>query len=298
MARRRTATVIAAVLLVLVTAPALALQCAPLHRFVWHGPRPVDHVLGPGPLALAHRGWSAVAPENTLAAFRLAAELGVGVELDVGLCATGEVIVMHDDTLDRTTDGFGAIESTRIEDIRMLDAGTWFDPAFLGEPVPTLDAALAELGGRVLVNIELKTTDQREQLARAVIAAIERAGPETRARVFVSSFDPFLLEQVRAIDPTLVRGQILASFDESELAWYEKRALQGLVLNHRAQPDLLIVEDEWLTEDWQRAMQARGYRVLVWTVNERERAAVLRDRGVDGIISDAPDIPAEVLGIL
>lgn len=289
MSRRR----ISFALLILAGLLTLALgvfRFAPLYRLVPHAPRTaaVDALLGARPVVLAHRGASADAPENTLSAFRRAAGLGVGFELDVGLCATGEVIVMHDDTLERTTDGSGSIAAATLAELRQLDAGAWFDEAFAGEPVPTLGEVLDALGGRAVIDIELKTTEQRAALAEAVVAEIERA--DVVERVFVSSFDPFLLAEVRRRNPAIVRGQLVGSFEGSALAWYEKRALQSLLLNDEARPDLMIVEDEWLSAGWQRAMQARGYRVLVWTVNEPARARALVERGADGVISDVPEL--------
>src|SRR5512143_199880 len=105
------------------------------------------------PLILAHRGASRRAPENTMAAFRLAAELGAdGVELDVQLSKDGEVVVMHDSRVDRTTDGHGRIRDLPLAELRALDAGGWYAPEFAGERIPTLAEVLHELGPRLVLN--------------------------------------------------------------------------------------------------------------------------------------------------
>lgn len=266
----------------------LAFAFAPLHMLVRHEPRSTDALFKRFPVLVAHRGWSAVAPENTLSAFAKAAELGVPFELDVGLCQTGEAVVIHDDTLVRTTDGSGRVAQTPLSTLEQLDAGSWFSPAFAGERVPTLREVLERFSREVLIDIELKTTPDKDALAQAVVTDIERAG--ATERVFVTSFDPYLLAAVRKRNPSIVRGQLLGSFRGSDLAWHEIKVLQNLLLNGQAQPDLLVVEDAWLTERWQTAMQARGYRVMVWTVNDPARIEALKQRGIDGIITDKPDI--------
>ncbi len=284
--RRALLVVVAATALLAATVAALA-AFAPIYAWVHHAPRDTAALLGDQPLVIAHRGWSAVAPENTLAAFRAAAELGVGFELDVGLCASGEAVVLHDKTLDRTTTGTGPLAEAPLDHLRTLDAGAWFDTSFAGEPLPTLADVLAELGGEVVIDIELKTADDKAALAAAVVADVTKAG--LLDRVFVSSFDPFLLEQVRLADPTIVRGQLVGDFERSDLAWYEKRLLQNLAFNGGASPDLVIAQHDWLTAAWVEFLHARGYRVLVYTVNEPAAVARALEMGVDGIVTDTPD---------
>ncbi len=255
-------------------------------------PRELDGWLT-GPPVVAHRGFSGKAPENTVAAFREAMALGVMVELDVCLAGTGEVVILHDDTLDRTTSGSGKVADTPLSAIRELDAGSWFSEAFRNERVPTLDEALAAVGGQVVVDIELKPIDAKAELARGVVEAIRRAG--MTERVFVSSFDPFLLEHVRRLAPEIRRAQLVGSFEGTDLAWYVKLVLRNLWLNHRSQPDLVIGGDEIVTERWVRRRKRRGLGIMVYTVNDPARMRQLRDWGVDAIITDHPDIALEAL---
>ena len=157
------------------------------------------------PLVLAHRGASAEAPENTLAAFRLAMEQGAdGLELDVRRCASGEPVVIHDaDTL-RTSGAALRVADASLRELRALDAGAWKSPAFRGERIPTLDEVLRELPSSV-VNVELKSDGVPDaKLARAVAQVIRDR--QAAARVIVSSFDPRLLAAFKVAAPEIAPG--------------------------------------------------------------------------------------------
>ena len=154
----------------------------------------------------AHRGASAIAPENTLAAFRAAAEQGAKwVELDVALLSDGTLVVIHDDSVDRTTSGKGSLGDLTAADLIDLDAGTWFDPAFASERLPTLDQVIALLGELGLsANVEIKQHPHHrslDQLIAAVRAAIATRRPETQ--IMISSFDPACLKAMAALEPGL-----------------------------------------------------------------------------------------------
>ncbi len=258
-----------------------------------HVPRGLSEATG-SVRVLGHRGASGEAPENTLAAFARAAELGVGFELDVTLCATGEVVVLHDDTVDRTTDGSGAARALSLEALRELDAGAWFGAEHLGQRVPTLDEVLTAFAGRVPINIELKTTDERDALAAAVVRSVLAAGAVDS--VFVTSFDPYLLEAVAARAPELRRGQITATFRDADLSPVQKLALRGMWLNGRSQPDLISMEHVRLTRRRVRRLKRRGYTVLAWTVNDLAEVDRLLALGVDGVMTDDPAVVLAHLG--
>ena len=257
-----------------------------------HPPRPVADLLQGSPV-VAHRGWSAAAPENTLAAFERAAELGVMIELDVCLAATGEVMVIHDDHLDRTTNGSGAVAETPFETLQSLDAGSWFSDEFAGEPIPTLGDVLAAVDGRVAIDIELKTTPHKAPLANAVVDVVREAGQVDQ--VFVSSFDPLLLAHVRKAEPAIRRGQLVGSFAGVDMALYQKWLLQKMALNYWSRPDLVIGSDDFVTEAWVQKKRRRGYGVMVYTVNDPARMQELLRWGVDAVITDAPDVGRNVL---
>src|SRR5207302_6160290 len=157
------------------------------------------------PLNLGHRGASSLTPENTLAAFRLAQQIGAdGVEFDVQLSQDGVPVIMHDERLERTSDGRGRVDETPWSGLRRLDAGRWFDARFAGEPIPTLQDVLNELGASLLLNIELKTSTRGAELTEKVVSCLQSYN--LAAHVIVSSFDWQLLEHVRALDPSLRVG--------------------------------------------------------------------------------------------
>ncbi len=153
----------------------------------------------------AHRGASAQAPENTLAAFGLALELGAdGIELDVHLSRDEVPVVIHDETLERTTDGRGKVADRTWADLRALDAGRWFAPSFAGEPVPSLQQALDLVGMRARINVEIKSA----AAGQAVLTLLERY---PRCQVLVSSFDHRVLARMRRAAPHLPLGFLLDS---------------------------------------------------------------------------------------
>jgi len=262
------------------------LFAAPLYLLMPHAPRNTDALFGDELAIVAHRGVSGEAPENTLAAFREARRQKTWIELDVTLCKTGEVIVIHDDTVDRTTDGTGVVEDMTIQELRKLDAGAWFGGEFTHEKLPTLSEVLAVIGPDTIIDIELKTDDDKKSLPLAVAKVIERA--KRADSVFVSSFDPFMLEQLRFASPEIYRAQLVGSYEDSDLAFYEKRALRNLAFTAKVQPDLILWEHTVLGPEVIERLQGEGYRVLAWTVDEPADIQRLKDQGIDGILSNFP----------
>ncbi len=263
----------------------------------WHGPRSVDHLYAPDEVhIIGHRGARELAPENTLAGFRVPADLGYGFELDVMLSSDGVCVVIHDDELDRTTSGTGFVDEVPWSTIQTLDAGTHFATRFAGEPVPDLSTVLVEFGSKVVIDIEIKSPrdkSTRAALAAAVVGEVERAALVDR--VLITSFDPFLLEEVRLANAEIRRGQLLGSFTGADLSFVEKYVLKNLLLNKRAQPDVLAAESAFLSAGYVRRMHKKGYRVLAWTVNDEAEMRELASWGVDGLITDRPDVATEVL---
>ncbi len=236
---------------------------------------------------IAHRGASAVAPPNTLAAFEKAVELGAdGIEFDVHLSADGVLVVIHDFNVDDTTDGSGRVAEMTLAQLKQLDAGSRFDPAFAGERIPTLEEVLETVGSRLLLNIELKCFSLRDNgLERAVIAQVKRHGPA--ARVLLSSFNPFSLRRAKKIAPHIPVGLLYAPWLPLPLrrAW-----LAPLVPHEARHPEHTMVDARYMA--WARR---RGYRVNAWTVNDPNEMRRLIDVGVDGIITNVPDVLRGVL---
>ncbi|MEP0841102.1 MAG: hypothetical protein HRF43_00130 [Phycisphaerae bacterium] len=224
-----------------------------------------------GPFAAAHRGNSIIAPENTLAAFTAARGLARFGELDTYVCASGEIVVMHDNTVDRTTAGTGPISGLTLAQLKQLEAGSWFSPDFAGEPIPTLEEALAALLPEVTPLIERKAGS-----AASLLAELQRLG--VSYQVVVQSFDWNFLAELHSLDPNVALGALFdgaltaARVDQARAAGAGFIALsqanvnaQSLALTHGA-----------------------GLQLVVWTVNDAGAMQQFIDLGVDGIITDHP----------
>ncbi|MGI6380774.1 MAG: glycerophosphodiester phosphodiesterase [Anaerolineae bacterium] len=232
------------------------------------------------PLIIAHRGFSAEAPENTLAAFDAAARAGAdGVELDVTMCASGDVVVIHDDTIDRTTNGSGRVRDMSLETLRMFDAGRWFDASYEGQFIPTLGDVLDLIGETMMVNIEIKaSTNKDEGIEDGVIALVHQR--RMQDRVLISSFSPIALWRMRRRAPELERALLTAPKLPFLLGtgWPA-----GLVRAHALHPHHSQVDADYV----ERA-HAKGRAVNVWTVDEPAEMRRLCRLGIDGIITNHP----------
>lgn len=238
------------------------------------------------PLILGHRGARREAPENTVPAFRRALELGAdGVELDARLTADGVVIVLHDDDLARTTAGHGRADELTFEEIRRFavrgaDGAVWADVR-----VPTLAEALEALAPARLVNVELKGPDGDRGLERRVLEVVREAG--MLEQVVFSSFSPVHLRRLRRLDRSIALAYLfgLRPWRPAPWALAEELALEALHPSRLAATAGLL-----------RQARKRGLRVRVWTVNAAAEARRLARWGVDGIISDVPDVVRRSLG--
>jgi glycerophosphoryl diester phosphodiesterase len=239
------------------------------------------------PLIIAHRGASAVAPQNTLAAFRKAMELGAdGVELDAQLSADGVVVVIHDFTVDKTTDGTGDVATKTLAELEALDAGARFAPQFAGERIPTLAQVFETLEGKLLVNVELKDFNPRRSALAALVVEVVRKHAMER-RVLSSSFNPFALRAVKRLAPEIPAGLLYAP----HLAVYLRRAWLAPFVPHEARhPQSSMVTAQ--TMKWYRT---RGLRVNAWTVDEPAEMRRLIALGVDGIITNKPDVLCRIV---
>jgi glycerophosphoryl diester phosphodiesterase len=239
-------------------------------------------------LNFAHRGARLQAPENTLPAFELAADLGAdGVELDVQLSLDDVPVVIHDYTVDRTTGGSGPVGEKTLEELRELDAGAFFSDEFAGALIPTLDEVFEAVGSRLLINVELKVSGTSARLSQVVVDTIE--AHDLASRVLISSFNPVALRHVRRVSPQTPVGYIYAP---DRPAFVPSRWLARSVIGpHQARhPHFSMVDKRYLA--WTRG---RGYRVNVWTVNQVADIRRMRNLGVDMITSDAPDLVQDVL---
>lgn len=238
-------------------------------------------------LNFAHRGARHDAPENTLAAYELAAQLGAdGIELDVVLTADDMPVCIHDELLDKTTDGHGPVRALSLAAIKELDAGGHFGPQFAGERMPTLDEVFEAVGKRLLVNVELKGMSRQPDGMEAIVNDCI-ARHNMGERVIISAFNPLRLRRMNRINPRLPLG-----FLHNPLTLF--RGWDGLL--RRFAPHVADHPHHELVTAGYMAWARRSHlRVNVWTVNEPARMQVLRDLGVDMIITDRPDILRAVL---
>lgn len=239
------------------------------------------------PLNFAHRGASHEAPENTLAAFLLAAELEVdGVELDVQLTRDGEIVVIHDFALETTTDGQGPVSDRTLAELKELDAGSWFDPTFAGERIPTLQEVVETVGHRILLNIELKTASLRDNgLAAAVARTIE--DNHLLDQVVVSSFNPLAVWRIKMMNPWIPTGLLYAP----DMPVVLRRPW----LRHLVHPEALHPHYSMVDNSYVRWTKERGYRLHTWTVDGPGEMWQLMRQGVDLIITNRPDLLTQVL---
>ncbi|MFP4363261.1 MAG: glycerophosphodiester phosphodiesterase [Spirochaetia bacterium] len=235
-----------------------------------------------GPLLFGHRGYSAKAPENTLPAFELLLEHSIpAVELDVQMCATGELVVFHDFTLDRVTTGTGRIADTPWEKLSKLDAGKWFDPRFTGTKIPKLLEVFTLLGDSVYYDIELKEADiGKRRFAGKVLALIQDFGLEHHC--MVSSFNPFTMRRFTALRSALPSSYIFPSppavppFFRNLWGRRFSRSIDVL------KPNFAAITEKILKGPGKQAP------ILTWTVDDPNLATELLQKGIQGIISNDP----------
>ncbi len=239
---------------------------------------------------IAHRGASGYAPENTLIAVRRAMEMRAEmVEVDILLSKDGIPVLLHDPSLDRTTNGTGVVSDLTLDELKLLDAGSWFDVQFAGEQIPTVDELLALCKGKMALNLEIKTqavTDTLEGgVVGKVVELVRKHGMERN--VIFSSFDPRAIVQLKAIAPDIA-GAIL----------YDNR------LYNNAHPVDIVAElgADAFNCNWRQvraslvdSLHQAGVQVNVYTVNADTLMHKMLDMGVDGIFTDYPDVLLQVL---
>ncbi|GMW01083.1 MAG: putative glycerophosphoryl diester phosphodiesterase [Candidatus Hydrogenedentota bacterium] len=269
---------------------------------------------------IAHRGSSAYAPENTLAAFKMAKEQGADwFELDCRLSEDGQVVVIHDETVDRTTNGTGYVRELALHDLQNLDAGTWKGPEFEGERIPTLGQALDFAKWKIGVYCEIKSDDddtllierikeRSKGIAKAdfqfkqdIMAMIEASGTRnlelTRKaiveilnrrmwrQVVIQSFSPVICAIV-AIEAPQIRVEYLGGEDPDVPGSWEEYLRMGYLLD----VDGFNINRQSVTEGRIAAFHEAGKTCAVWTVDELEEIDRLITWGVDGVISNKPEI--------
>jgi glycerophosphoryl diester phosphodiesterase len=232
---------------------------------------------------IAHRGASGDghAPENTLAAFQKAIEMGVdGVECDVHCTKDGSVVVIHDHTLNRTTDVKGTVEEMTLGEVKKADAGSWFDPRFAGERVPTLRELLKLTKGKAITVIEIKS----ENMADKVIKEIKDTGAESE--VVIISFHASALKDAQKINPRIPRGFLIGG----RKAIRRRTGILDLIQQAaEAGASILDLSSKIVTPSLVRESHLRGVGVWAWTVDDETEMKTLAEMYVDGITSNYPE---------
>lgn len=231
------------------------------------------------PPVIAHRGASKLAPENTLAAFRRAKEYGAHwVEFDVMLTKCGEAVVIHDETLERTTNGAGRVADFTYAELLTLDAGSWFSPVFQGEKIPTLKEVILLLNQLPMhANIEIKPCEGFETATVKKVLQVIAECWQQKNPPLISSFSRPVLQDVANFAPTSQLGFLMHEWEED---WRE--------FSDRLNCTSINVNQEILTTENMATLKTSGRYLLSYTVDDVARARELFSAGVDAVFSNCP----------
>jgi glycerophosphoryl diester phosphodiesterase len=238
---------------------------------------------------IAHRGASGHAPENSMAAFIKALEMHSDmIELDIHLSEDGQAVVIHDASLERTTSGKGLVEHYSMSELQELDCGSWFDPAFSGERIPSLKDVLALVNGKAILLIEIKRGKEKvyEGLGRAVVDDIRQAGAEDWC--IVQAFDSYYILEVNEYAPDIETQKLIVQ-QLDVLPMYADIKMQFGWPDTGIQISALNSYYKFLTRRRVEKRHQKGYKTFVYTVNEEKDMIKMINLGVDGIITNYPD---------
>lgn len=236
-------------------------------------------------IRIAHRGASGSAPENTLAAFKKAIEIGVdAVELDLHGTADGEIVVIHDASLNRTTNMRGQINQTTLARIKCADAGAWFDAAFTGEPVPTLTEALKCISSEAALykRAPIAVLEIKDPLIGETVVEKIREVNMLEMAVIIS-FHASVLQTVRAAEPRIPTGWLIGNHNGSV---FPAQLCQQLA---ELGSSLLNVNHLMITAEFAYEVRRRGITLWSWTVDSIDRMRQMKEFGVQGITSNHPE---------
>jgi glycerophosphoryl diester phosphodiesterase len=239
------------------------------------------------PLIIAHRGASAYAPENTMAAFQKAVDLSAdGIEFDVKCSKDGEMVIIHDQSLERTTNGRGKVIETDLKDLRNLDAGSFYSSEFTGEKIPLLSEVLEEFSKKLVINIELTNYSSiNDGLARKAANLVKRM--RSAENLIFSSFHPYNLIITRRIMPN-VSVALLALPGVS--GWIFRSNMMRWISPEIIHPFFNDVDKRFIEKQHQK-----NRKVNVWTVNTESQIIKLLKDNVDGLITDDPSLARRLI---
>lgn len=245
------------------------------------------------PLILAHRGANKVSPQNTIPAFKKAVEfLADGIETDVHLSKDGKIVICHNYTVDATSDGTGLIDDMTFSELRQLDFGSYFNEAFKGTQIPSLDELLEVVKNMTLVNIEIKPPKQKNDLVKKVIEEVHRFGIEKNT--VISCFDPECLYESKRIDKDLKTGFLY------ETGEFGTEVMNFGIAKYCKQLDACAAHPEHilLTKETVDELHSENLMVNPWTVNKEEDIIKYTQWGCDALITNVPDLCRKVLEII
>lgn len=246
--------------------------------------------LGQRPMVIAHRGFSGIAPENTMIAFKKSIEIKADmIELDVLLSKDGRVVCIHDETLDRTTNGMGLVADHTWEEMSKLDAGSWFSSEFAGEPLPLLSDAMDLTKGKILLNVEIKTEAYSPQIEDSVGEKVLRMIDERKMgkTVMITSFDPRILKQVRSLDGSIRTASL-----------YSKNVhpgLKPLFITHDEGSNGFNLSKTEVSEAIVQACHSKNLPVCVYTVNTKQMMRHILGKGANALFTNYPDRMLELI---
>ncbi len=248
------------------------------------------------PWVIAHRGYSGRYPENTASAFVAAIRAGADmIELDVCLTKDRVPIVIHDQTLERTTDGHGLVSEYTFNELKKLDAGSWFSPKFKGESIPSLEEILLQTRGKISVNIEIKpesyeSADRSDAIEKQICIMVEKFG--MNESVLISSFEHSFFPRIKLWHKKYKNQNSLKVAPLKGKEFSEEKILKLCIDNeaYSFHPD-----ERSLTPSLLKKLKANLFRTIPYTVNNQKRIEQLTQWGVTGIITDEPEIMWKVL---
>ncbi|MBN1473292.1 MAG: hypothetical protein JW914_01625 [Syntrophaceae bacterium] len=251
----------------------------PYHYFKYHKSREESFT------NIAHRGASAYYPENTLAAFEAAIELGADmIEFDVQLSKCGEVVVFHDEKLSRCTDGRGRLADHHLHELKKLDAGCWFGNKFKGVTIPTLHETLTLCKDKIAVNIEIKTEAVTDKATGGIeekcLKIVEQSGMKNH--IVFSSFDPRAIKHLREIDNN---AAVAVLYKEK----YYDNILPAQIVN-LFDADCFNCSHKELKAQWLENLRKHNISVNVYTVDDEKKMIGFLKAGVEGIFTNKPDV--------
>jgi glycerophosphoryl diester phosphodiesterase len=236
------------------------------------------------PMKIGHRGAAGYCPENTFASFKKAVELGVDyLEIDVQMTKDGELVIIHDPTVNRTTNGKGKVKDFTFEEIQVLDAGSWFNPKFSGEKIPSFIEFLEEYAGKTGLIIELKKPilypGIEEKVAKELKKRFQRFTGEHK--IIVQSFDRKSLKRFHKLLPSIPIGVLIKNtgrgISNKELLSFSHYASY-------VNPKITMVNSRLI-----RRLHRHGFKTIIWTVKNKNEMKALQHLQLDGIVSDFPD---------